>query len=77
MERRGERIDRRQREYGPPHNCAERRKSAERRLPSAEETTISPDEFDMYFCKRNSPSKASNFFLEQASEVFDRVRDGY
>ena len=76
-ERRSKRIDRRQRDMGPPCKCAERRKHAERRLPMAEETQISIDEFEQYFGSTGKSSNVSNHFLDQAAEVFDRVRDGY
>lgn len=42
-------IDRRKRDVGPPNGWADRRKQAERRLPAAEETEISADEFARLF----------------------------
>jgi|GEM_PF-5619677 len=41
--------DRRQRDIGPPDGLADRRRQAERRLPAAEETELSADEFARYF----------------------------
>jgi hypothetical protein len=42
-------IDRRKRDIGPPTGWADRRKQAERRLPAAEETEMSADEFAKLF----------------------------
>jgi len=42
-------IDRRKRDVGPPNGWADRRKQPERRLPAAEETEISADEFARLF----------------------------
>lgn len=42
-------TDRRKRDVGPPNGWADRRKLAERRLPAAEETEISADEFARLF----------------------------
>ena len=41
--------DRRKRDIGPPEGWLERRKSAERRLPKAEESELSDDEFAQLF----------------------------
>lgn len=70
------RMDRRQRDYGPPRGWTERRQHAERRLPAAEEADLSAEDFARYF---GSAGKApdSDAMLERAAEVFDRVRDGY
>jgi len=41
--------DRRKRDIGPPEGWLERRKTAERRLPKAEESELSDDEFAKLF----------------------------
>lgn len=41
--------DRRKQDIGPPSGLADRRRQAERRLPAAEETELSADEFARYF----------------------------
>jgi hypothetical protein len=56
-------LDRRKRDSGPPNGWADRRKQAERRLPAAEETELSADEFAKLF--------------GTTGKVLDRVRDGY
>lgn len=48
VERRAQ-HERRQFDVGPPSGCDERRRRAERRLPTAEETEISADDFTKYF----------------------------
>lgn len=68
-------AERRQRDIGPPTGCIERRQLAERRLPVAEEATLSDDDFMKYFGA--SIVGINSFQLDQAAEVFDRVRDGY
>lgn len=49
MENRRNGSDRRHRDYGPPTGCTERRKHAERRLPVAEETELSAEDFAQLF----------------------------
>jgi len=55
--------DRRKRDVGPPNGWADRRKQAERRLPAAEETELSADEFAKLF--------------GATAQVLDRVRGGF
>ena len=75
-ERRVAANDRRQRDYGPPSGCIERRKQAERRLPAAVVAQISAEDFEKFF---GSVGKAasSDHQIERAAENFGRVRDGY
>ncbi|MGE5470612.1 MAG: hypothetical protein ACM3X0_07445 [Bacteroidota bacterium] len=69
--------DRRGRDAGPPAGWRDRRRNAERRLPLAEEAEMSADEFARYFgCMTASPCP-SDGLLDQAAEVFDRVRKHY
>lgn len=75
MDRRA-RVDRRQRDVGPPGGCNERRRRAERRLAYAEDAALSDDEFASYFGSlANGHNKQSREF-EEASEVLARARDG-
>jgi hypothetical protein len=69
--------DRRQRDSGPPRGGIERRRHAERRLPTAAEAEISADEFEKYFGSVAKATNTNDYLLDQAAEVFDRVRDGY
>lgn len=71
------RVDRRSRDLGPPKGCGERRRRAERRLPTAEEAALSDDEFSSYFgaIARSGGSQASQF--DEASEILAKARDGY
>lgn len=71
------RSERRQFDFGPPSNCAERRKSTERRLPIAEETEVSAADFAAYFGTAANTPTANDKLLDQAAEVLDRVRDRY
>ena len=65
------RNDRRQTDIGPPRNCCERRKHAERRLPRAEELYISGDDFAALF---GGILNAPVYPREQEMYAFDRVR---
>lgn len=58
VERRADQ-ERRQFDAGPPPGCDERRRCAERRLPRAEETEISADEFTKYFGPLGMQANAS------------------
>lgn len=71
------RGDRRARDVGPPKGCGERRRRAERRLPSAEEAALSDEEFASYFgsIARSGAGSVSRF--DEASEILARARDGY
>lgn len=71
------RSERRQFDFGPPGNCAERRKRTERRLPVAEETEISAADFAAYFGTAAKAPTADDYLLDQAAEVLDRVRERY
>jgi len=73
IERR-ERTERRQRDAGPPQGGGERRRYAERRLPVADETELSVEEFTKLFGKAGGKNDLS---LDQSLPVFDRVRDDY
>jgi len=72
------RTDRRQFDSGPPRGCFERRRHAERRLPTAEESSISDAEWERYF---GSAGQASNTTTDPehdlAAEVLDKVRQRY
>lgn len=74
MENRRVRSERRQRDYGPPNNCVERRKHAERRLPVAEEAELSAEDFMRLF---GGVAKLGNvdYQLDAAAQVFDRIND--
>lgn len=71
------RRDRRQHDSGPPKEWRDRRRHTERRLPAAEETEISADDFAMYFGSGTKIANNNDHLLDQASEVFDRARDRY
>lgn len=70
-------AERRLRDFGPPRGCVERRRHAERRLPIAQETEISADDFALLFGATAKSSNTNDYLLDQAAEVFDKVRDGY
>lgn len=74
MENRRIRSDRRQRDYGPPSGCCERRKHAERRLPVADEVEMSDADFAALF---GSVAKLGNadYQLDVAAQVFDRINE--
>jgi hypothetical protein len=71
------RSDRRQRDSGPPRGSIERRRHAERRLPTAAEAEISAADFEKYFGSVARATNNNDYLLDQAADVFDRVRDGY
>ena len=71
------RKDRRVLDLGPPKGWMERRKSVERRLPSAQEAEISADEFAQYFGSARIAANNNDSMLDLAAEVFSRVRDDY
>jgi hypothetical protein len=62
---------------GPPANWDDRRKKVERRLPLAEVTEMSAEDFAMYFGALPSAPKAINLPLELATDVFDPARSRY
>ena len=68
------RTDRRKRDVGPLRGSAERRMHAERRLPSAEEATISADEFARYFGAVAGHQENADPAVEPAVEELDRNR---
>lgn len=76
VERRS-RTDRRQFDSGPPRGCFERRRRAERRLPTAEEQAISDAEWERYFGASGQASNTPDSFLDHAAEVLDKVRDRF
>lgn len=71
------RKDPRQLDSGPPSGCFDRRRRAERRLPTAEESLISDTDWDRYFGTTAGASNSSDVMLDHAAEVLDRVRDRY
>lgn len=71
------RTERRHIDAGPPRGSSERRRSAERRLPAAVDCTISDADWEKYFGGSTKAANTNDFMLDQASEVFDRVRDSY
>ena len=74
MENRRNHSVRRLRDYGPPAGCVERRNHAERRLPVTGEVELSAEDFTRLF---GSVAKLTNsdYQLDAAAQVFDRVRD--
>lgn len=66
------RPERRNRDVGPQHGCSERRRQAERRLPSAEEATISADEFARYFGSVAAVQEGAEASAEQAAALLRR-----
>ena len=70
-EERRMRTDRRASDIGPPDGWLERRLSA------AEEAELSPEDFVKYFGAFAKVTTNTDYQLNQAAEVFDRVRDGY
>ncbi len=71
------RIEQRQRDIGPPKTCGERRKKAERRLPSLEEAEMSDSEWQLYFGNLQKPSVINDARMEHAAAIFGRARDGF
>lgn len=71
------RSDRRQFDSGPPRGCFDRRRHAERRLPSAEEGTISDAEWERYFGSAGAASTAPDPAHDRAAEVLDKVHRRY
>ncbi len=67
------RIDRRQRDSGPPNGCADRRRLVERRLPQVEEALFSDAEWEKLFGGTEKFSNANSDVSEEASEVLDRA----
>lgn len=76
VERRS-RTDRRQFDSGPPRGCFERRRRAERRLPTAEENAISDAEWERYFGGGGKAANTPDSVLDHAAEVLDKVRDRF
>jgi hypothetical protein len=70
------RNDQRLLDAGPPCGCCERRRRAERRLPTIEENLISDAEWEKLFGGHLRASRDTKQF-EQAAEVFDRARNSY
>ena len=77
IEERRKRQDRRILDLGPPDGWQERRKNVERRLTAIEEAELTPEEFVKYFGSRAAVSAPNEAMLDQAAEVFDRVRDKF
>lgn len=71
------RTDRRVVDMGPPPGWSERRKTAERRLPTAEEAALSADDFARYFGSAQLQPNNNDYQLDLAAEVLDRVRDNF
>ena len=71
------RNDQRLDDSGPPRGCCERRRRAERRLPSIEESMISDAEWERLFGSHSRDQTANNPLLDQAAEIFDRARNNY
>lgn len=71
------RKERRQFDSGPPPGCFERRRRAERRLPTAEESSISDAEWELYFGSAGTAANTADTMLDHAADVFDKVRDRY
>jgi hypothetical protein len=69
--------DRRGRDIGPPAAWDDRRKKVERRLPTAEETEMTAEEFAMYFGKLPAIREIDQHLLDKAAEVFDCVRSKF
>lgn len=70
--------DRRQRDVGPPDGWGERRRRTERRLPAAEETEMSADEFARFFgAAIAKAARTDDHLLDQAADVLSRVRERY
>lgn len=69
--------ERRGLDAGPPFGVCERRRRAERRLPDATEAELTADDFAKYFGASAKITTNVDYQLDQAAEVFDRVRDGY
>jgi hypothetical protein len=69
--------DRRQLEMGPPAGWGERRRRVERRLPVAEETEVSAEDWERFFgaAARTAQPDRNIITFDLAAEVFDRVRD--
>lgn len=74
-ERRG-RLERRDRDIGPPSGCFDRRRTVERRLPEAAEAELSADDFAKFFGSVNK-ANGNTDQLDLAAEVFERARDRY
>ena len=62
-------------DLGPPKGCCERRKKAERRMPSLQEAAMSDEEWQLYFGTKAQPAANHDEKTEQAADVFDRARD--
>lgn len=76
MSERRVKAERRKADIGPPAGCFERRKRPDRRLPVAEETTMSDAEFQLLFGAAASKSLRNQAAThEQASAVLERARD--
>lgn len=73
VERRS-RTDRRQFDAGPPRGCFERRRRAERRLPTAEENAISDADWERYFGAAGQASETPDAVLDHAADDLDKVR---
>jgi len=67
--------DRRQLEAGPPHGWRDRRRRTERRIPEIEECVVSESEWQHYFGRRPAVAAADSLTMEQAADIFGRVRD--
>ena len=69
--------DRRGRDIGPPPDWNDRRHRVERRLPTAEVTEMSAEDFAMYFGNMPAARQIDNYLLDKAAEVFDSTRTLY
>lgn len=69
------RKEQRQFDAGPPRGCFERRRRPERRLPKAEESSISDAEWERYFGSAGATSSTADTLLDHAADVLDKVRD--
>lgn len=76
IERR-QQSDRRQRDIGPPHGWGERRQRAERRLPVAEESALSADDFARYFGIAVKAAAPVNSLVDEAAEILGRNAGRY
>ena len=68
------RNDRRQHDLGPPSQCVERRKRAERRLARADELDLAPEDFARLFGNVAKFGNADGQ-MDLAAQVFDRIND--
>lgn len=70
MTERRVKTERRKEDIGPPKGCFERRKRPDRRLPVAEETQLSADEFARLFGGMPGTGALAS---ERAAAILDRA----